>query len=104
MSGQAEKIQLLHPDPKKEAPRIDTWKYELVKAAILNVVPYDEGGSAFKNLFDQVAEILTPEEIDKLGSVGWYTTTVNLDLEARGLIERVPGSKPQRLRRLYSTI
>ena len=55
MSGQAEKIQLLHPDPKKEAPRIDTWKYELVKAAILNVVPYDEGGSAFKNLFDPYA-------------------------------------------------
>jgi Family of unknown function (DUF6958) len=35
-----------------------------------------------------------------LGSVGWYTTSVNLDLEARGLIERVPGAQPQRLRRV----
>ncbi|MCZ7544494.1 MAG: hypothetical protein M5R40_13685 [Anaerolineae bacterium] len=33
------------------------------------------------------------------GSVGWHVTTVKLDLEARGLIERVPQSRPQRLRR-----
>ena len=100
MSDKEEKIQLLHPDPEKEAPRINTWKYELVKTTILNVVPFDEGGSAFKTLFDQVTEQLSPEELENLGSVGWYTTTVKLDLEARGFIERVPGSKPQRLRRL----
>jgi len=29
-----EKIQLLNPDPDKEVPRIDKWKYELVKTAI----------------------------------------------------------------------
>jgi hypothetical protein len=29
------------------------------------------------------------------GSVLWYYTTVKLDLEARGEIRRVPGSKPQ---------
>ncbi len=32
------------------------------------------------------------------GSVGWYATTVKLDLEARGLIERMPGESPQVLR------
>ena len=32
------------------------------------------------------------------GSVSWYVTTVNLDLEARGESERVPGSQPQQLR------
>jgi hypothetical protein len=32
------------------------------------------------------------------GSISWYVTTVKLDLEARGLIARVPGSHPQRLR------
>ena len=100
LSDKEEKIQLLHPDPEKEAPRINTWKYELVKTTILNVVPNDEGGSAFKTLFDQVAEQLSPEELENLGSVGWYTTTVKLDLETRGFIERVPGSKQQRLRRL----
>jgi hypothetical protein len=32
------------------------------------------------------------------GSIGWYTTIVKLDLEARRLIERIPDKKPQHLR------
>ena len=32
------------------------------------------------------------------GSVSWYVTTVKLDLEARGVIVRVPKARPQRLR------
>jgi len=63
-------------------------------------VPHDEGGSGFKTLFDQMAEQLSPEDLEDIGSAGWYTWTVKLDLKARGFIERVPGSKPQRLRRL----
>jgi hypothetical protein len=29
------------------------------------------------------------------GSVMWYVTTVKLDLEARGVVKRVPNSRPQ---------
>jgi len=32
------------------------------------------------------------------GSISWYVTTVKLDMEARGEIERVPDSNPQQLR------
>jgi hypothetical protein len=32
------------------------------------------------------------------GSISWYATMVKLDLEARGEIERIPGSSPQRIR------
>ena len=32
------------------------------------------------------------------GSVTWYVTCVKLDLEARGVIKRVPHSRPQLLR------
>jgi len=46
-----------------------------------------------------VEERLAADERANLGSTGWYTTTVKLDLEAKGEIERVPGSTPQRLRR-----
>lgn len=39
-------------------------------------------------------------QLEELGSVGWYTTTVKLDLEARGEIARVESARPQRLVRL----
>jgi hypothetical protein len=47
-----------------------------------------------------VAAALTPEEREQLGSVGWYTATVKLELEVRGEIRRVPGASPQRLLRV----
>ena len=32
------------------------------------------------------------------GSISWYVTTVKLDLEARHVVERIPGTSPQQLR------
>lgn len=92
------KIQLKHPDPAKSAPRISSKKYEPVKSAIMRAVGEQEEGILFRDLPGRVGELLSASELENLGSVGWYTTTVKLDLEARGLIERVPGSNPQRLR------
>ncbi|MBW3603547.1 MAG: hypothetical protein KY460_01340 [Actinobacteria bacterium] len=37
------------------------------------------------------------DELWREASVGWYTTAVKLDLEAREVISRVPGSSPQLL-------
>lgn len=71
-------------------PRISRRKYELVKSAILEIIPNTNPGIPFKTLADGVAEV---------GSIGWYTTCVKLDLEARGIIERIPGVSPQRLRK-----
>lgn len=57
----------------------------------------------FIDLPDIVRASLPPDELDKLDSVSWYTTTVKLDMEARGLIERIPGSRPQALRIVNQT-
>jgi hypothetical protein len=91
------KIQLQHPDSSKQMGRISKTKYEMVSKAILDLIPEDEIGFRFKDLAEAVAGSLTPEQLEVLGSVGWYTTSVKLDLEARGLIERFPGKGPQRL-------
>ena len=40
-----------------------------------------------------------PKKIFEGASAGWYLVTVKLDLEARGEIQRLPGSGPHRLRR-----
>jgi hypothetical protein len=59
----------------------------------------DDPGVEFKELPGLVEQHLLPADREALGSVSWYTTTVKLDLEVRGEIERIEGSKPQRLRR-----
>ena len=100
MTEEAGRTQLRHPDPAKAAPRIPQEKYELVRTAILQVVGQSVDGVAFNELADKVVALLPKEARDNLGSVGWYTTAVKLDLEAQGLIARVPGVRPQRLRRV----
>lgn len=95
-----ERFQCLHPDPGKEAPRISADKYHLIRKILLEVIPSGEQGVPFSGLDQRVAQRLTQEQIAGLGSVGWYTTVVKLDLEARGEIERLPGVKPQLIRRI----
>lgn len=92
-----QRIQLQHPDPSKDAPRIDQSKYEAVRDALLHVIPADPQGVPLDELAEQVAKSLPSDSLAALGSVSWYTLAVKFDLEARGLIERVPGQ--QRVRR-----
>jgi Family of unknown function (DUF6958) len=89
-----EKLMTLHPKGKAGV-NIDKEKYATIRAAILAAISENAGEIAFKDLATAVSTQLT-SPFD--GSIGWYTTTVKLDLEARGEIERVPGVSPQRLR------
>lgn len=88
----SEKILTLHPEGKRGI-HIDRDRYDAVRSAILAVLA-DDAVVAFAELSGRVAARLP----DFDGSYGWYTTTVKLDLEARGEIERVPGKGPQQLR------
>ena len=54
-----------------------------------------QGEMTFRDLNDIVGQKL---EGNFKGSIGWYYTTVKLDLEARGLIERIQKTSPQRIR------
>lgn len=90
----SERVEVHNPDPSKSGSTIDRDKYDVVRKAILDAIEA-HGEIRFKDLRGEVEERL-PENFD--GSPGWYTTTVKLDLEARGLLERIPGASPQRLR------
>ena len=89
-----ERIMTLHPEEGKSGVNISMGKYDVVRAAILKALER-ENEPAFNELGDAVGRQFGGN-FD--GSIGWYYTTVKLDLEARGVIERVPGSRPQRLR------
>ncbi len=100
MSDQDDRVPCRTPTPGKRPVRIERWKFDAVRRAILEALPTEGEGVPFmSDLPDLVAAALTPEERANLGSVGWYTTTVKLELEVRGEIRRVPGASPQRLLR-----
>lgn len=93
-----DKVLCRTPTPNKKPTRVARAKFELVRKAILRLLPKKGEGMVFTELVDKVEAELTPREIEFLGSVSWYTTAVKLELEVRGEIERVKGSQPQRLR------
>lgn len=86
-----EQFQTLHPDDDKLGVRIDKKKYDVMRKTILANIRR-HGQLTFSELASLVGEQLNGK-FD--GSVMWYYTTVKLDMEARGEIRRVPGSKPQ---------
>jgi hypothetical protein len=86
-------IRTLHPE-KKQGVNISKAKYEIIRKAILCVLA-TEKEITFMNLSRAVEK-----EVNGTfeGSVTWYVTTVKLDLEARGILKRVPNSRPQLVR------
>lgn len=88
-----EKIMTLHPQGKKGV-NILKRRYDVIKDFIMGTL-------------DRKAEI-TYQELDKLavqklkstfdGKVGWYVVSVKLDLEGRGIIERIAGTSPHKIR------
>jgi hypothetical protein len=85
-----ETIHTLHPD-KKQGVKISKEKYEVIRKAILSTLR-NQKEMTFMNL-SRAVEKEVRGSFD--GSVTWYVTTVKLDLEARGMIKRVPNSRPQ---------
>lgn len=78
--------------------RIPAWKFEAVRAAILaSLVEQDV---PFSELNDAVRGYLDENDYHRLGSLGWHVTTVKLEMEVRGEIERLPGNGPQVIRRV----
>lgn len=94
-----------HPEHQEN---LNEEKYTIIREAILAVlsdisVPND--GLAFPVLEEMVSAYLSEHNVPKAlfpkpGSVRWYTKAVQLDLEARNLIERVPKQTPIRLRKV----
>lgn len=101
MKQATERILTLHPAGKR-GTRIARDKYEVMKLALLKAIPRGRAGVPFRELAERVRPHLDPAVYGAGDSVTWYVVTVKQDLEARGLVEQVPGKGPQRLRRAGS--
>ena len=87
------KILTLHPHGKNGV-NISLRKYEQIRAFIIECITAN-GELTYKELNQKAVKKLSKKFE---GEVGWYVVTVKLDLEARGLIERIPKTSPHKLR------
>jgi hypothetical protein len=74
-------------------------KYQPICEAILASLSRTGPGVTFNELVASVARQVSADKFPKQGSISWYTKVVQLDLEAKGELERVPGQTPLRIRR-----
>ena len=88
-----ERILTLHPDGKKGV-NILKEKYDQVAEAMLDQIK-QHGEISYHDLNDNLVDELTGK-FD--GKIPWYVVTVKLDLEARGLIKRIPKTSPHKLK------
>ncbi|MEO1448661.1 MAG: hypothetical protein AAFV07_03990, partial [Bacteroidota bacterium] len=86
-------IMTLHPEGK-QGVNILQRRYDVMRDFLLETI--DQSGEISFGDLTQAAKAGLNGKFD--GSIGWYVTTVKLDLEARQLIERIPGSSPQMIR------
>lgn len=100
------RIQARNVNHPKHREPLNKEKYAIIRDAILAVLPdsASRAGISFQELEEKVGSHLSSHAVPmtlfpKPGSVRWYTKAVQLDLEARRLIERVPNQTPIRLRK-----
>lgn len=88
-----------HPDTKRQM-KVDAAIYEAVKAAILQSLKGSKGKS-FTELSDDVVKIIRKKMPGFKRSIPWYTISIRLDLETRGIVETFveKGKKLNRLKK-----
>lgn len=91
------KTVVTHPVTGTER-KFDSTIYEPVKAAILQSLKGTKG-KTFTELTDDVVKIIRKKMPAFKGSVPWYTISIRLDLETRGIVETFT-EKGKRLNRL----
>lgn len=94
-----EKIVVTHPATGTER-KFDAAIYEPVKNAILQSLA-GSAGKTFTELTDNVVKIIRKKLPGFKKSIPWYTISVRLDLESRGIVETFieKGKKLNRLKR-----
>ncbi|HET9429887.1 MAG TPA: hypothetical protein VFO70_01865 [Chitinophagaceae bacterium] len=95
----AQKIIVTHPRTGTER-KFDAAIYESVRSAILQSLKGSPGKS-FTELTDDVVKIIRKKMPKFKGSIPWYTISIRLDLETRGIVETFveKGRKLNRLKK-----
>ncbi|MDE2935962.1 MAG: hypothetical protein OXP37_03880 [Chloroflexota bacterium] len=82
-----QRVPILNPKPGTKPVRISATRYYDLKGAMLCKLGASAQGIAFADLADACSDSIS-SPLWEGSSLGWYVTSVKLDLEARGLIHR----------------
>ena len=83
-----EKVEVLNVNQPGHVGRVDAAKYHAMRTAVLQVVPANAPGMTAKEIIAAVKPHL-PEDLFPAGeTAGWWVKCVQLDLEARGIMQR----------------
>lgn len=93
----APKVKVRTPNKPGYVGSLDKAKYDAMKAILLKVIPRKAPGVTQNEMFAAVAKV-APKSVFPGTTSAWWSKGVQLDLEARGLLERDEG-KPLRWRR-----
>jgi hypothetical protein len=95
MNGNGERITVENLNVPGKTSRVNAAKYEAMKQAMLQVLPGEEPGLTQAEIREAVLPHL-PQDLYPGGSTaGWWAKTVQLDLEAKGIVVR-EATKPLR--------
>jgi hypothetical protein len=96
--SKTEKIDMENVNHPGSVARVDADMYEAMKRALLKILPMTSPGLTADEVRERVIDYL-PEDLFPGGAkAGWWTKSVQLDLEAKGIIAR-ERTKPLRLRK-----
>ena len=93
------KVVTTHHTSKREM-KIDATIYEPFKAAIIQSLKGSKG-KTFTELTDDVVKIIRKKMPAFRGTIPWYTISIRLDLETKGVVETFV-EKGKKLNRLKS--
>lgn len=87
------KILRLHPQGK-QGVNINKQKYDKMKNVIIETLTEHK-----EFTFIELTQEINKKSVGQFdGSINWYVVTVKLDLEARGILERISKISPHRIR------
>lgn len=81
---------------------MDLDQYQAVHDLILEIIEDDaddDGTVSLQHIVDEIQERLAGSGLFPKGRLTNYVRYTKTDMEARCLVERIPGSSPQRVRR-----
>ncbi len=80
--------------------QVDAVKYKAMRMALMAILPRQQPGLTAAEMREQVLPHLPDGDFPAGATAGWWMKCVQLDLEAKRVIERDPKAKPLRWHRL----